>query len=64
MTSTTSPFAAACINEEAVFWLNASDATRAALQKAGAGVPVITQDDRFIAAQRAAANAAQPKAQP
>lgn len=63
MTSDKLPFAAAAINEEAIFWLNAPETTREALRKAGASVPVITQDDRYVAAQRAAQQA-QLKATP
>ena len=63
MTSTNLPFAPAAINENAVFWLNASDATKQALLKAGAGVPVITDTDRYVAAQRAAQQPA-PAAKP
>jgi hypothetical protein len=62
MTSAKTAFAPAVINEEAIFWLNASEATRDALRKAGAPVPVITADDRYVAAQRA--QQAQLKAQP
>lgn len=62
MTSAKPAFAPAAINEEAVFWLNASDATKEALKKAGASVPVITDDDRYVAAQRA--QQAQLKAAP
>lgn len=55
------PFAVASVNEEAVFWLNATPAQRTLIQKAGGSVPTITQDDRYVAAQRAAAQAAAPQ---
>ena len=66
MTSTTSPFAAACINEDAVYWLNASQQTKDYLISKGASAPQTTDDDRFVAQQRAAAAkaAAQPKTTP
>lgn len=63
MTSAKPAFAPAAINETAIFWLNSSDETKQALLKAGAGVPVITDDDRFVAAQRRVQQT-QPKAQP
>lgn len=49
---TTPGYSPACINPEAVFWLNASPETRARIIKAGGGVPVITGDDQFVAAQQ------------
>lgn len=54
MTSTSLPFAAAVINEEAVFWLNAPQATKNLIIAKGGSVPAITDNDRFVAAQRAA----------
>lgn len=51
--ATPAPYAPAHINEAAIFWLNASDATKCALTAAGASAPVITDDDRYVAAQRA-----------
>lgn len=64
MTSPTAPrFAPACINPEAVFWLNAPESVKEALRKAGAALPVITDDDRY-AAQLARQAAAQPTPQP
>lgn len=61
-----SHFAPAAINEGAVYWLNASQETRDQITKAGGSVPVITDDDRYVAAQRreAAQKAAAPKTQP
>ncbi|MFN3826361.1 MAG: hypothetical protein ACK4NR_01910 [Micavibrio sp.] len=59
-------FAVAAINEEAVFWLNASQETRDRILKAGGGVPCIRDEDRFVAAQRKAQQPQQAasKAQP
>jgi len=51
-------YSPACINPEAVFWLNASPETRQRIIKAGGGAPVITGDDQFVAAQQRAQQAA------
>ena len=64
---TSQPYAVANINELAIWWLNATDAQREIVTKAGHGVPVITQDDRYVAAERAqqaAAKAAAPAHKP
>ncbi|MCM2343563.1 MAG: hypothetical protein NDJ24_03305 [Alphaproteobacteria bacterium] len=50
MTSQPTPgYAPACINPEAVYWLNAPESAKEALRKAGAAVPVITADDIYAA---------------
>lgn len=54
MTAKPLPFAAAAINEEAVFWLNAPQATKDAIIARGGCAPCITDNDRYVAAQRAA----------
>jgi|GEM_PF-3359789 len=64
MTTPSRPFAVASINEDAVFWLNASQETRDRVLKAGGGVPCITDSDRYVAAQRKAAAEAAAKNAP
>lgn len=54
MNSRPLPFAAAAINEEAVFWLNAPQATKDLILSKGGAAPTITDSDRYVAAQRAA----------
>lgn len=51
-------YSPACTNPEAVFWLNASKETRESIIRAGGGVPVITGDDQYAAAQQRAKQAA------
>lgn len=55
-------YAPSCINNDAVFWLNASPETRALIQRTGGTAsPNFTQDDRFAAEQAARAPAPAPK---
>lgn len=61
MTTPKLPFAVASINEDAVFWLNASQETKDRILRAGGGVPCITDGDRYVAAQRKEAAAAGAK---
>lgn len=58
-------YSPACINEEAVYWLNASKETRERIIKAGGCPPSnISGDDHYVADQRRRAAAAAPKLTP